>query len=131
MTLAFVGTTSSKEMASLLTPPAHVFIPAFRLVLDRWGCWPRKRIAWAAPSQVCETLNTLAANLADWLRNAGFEIESRPFTAHVTLVRRANCVAIAESTPPIEWPVREFALVDSLLTPGGARYRTLASWPLQ
>jgi 2'-5' RNA ligase len=130
MTLAFVGAIGPEDMAGLLMPPAHVFIPVFRLVLDRWGCWPRERIGWAAPSRVCETLNALAANLADWLRNAGFKMESRPFTGHVTLVRHANYVAIAESMPPIEWPVREFALVDSLLTPTGARYRTLASWTL-
>lgn len=131
LTLAFIGEVDAKILPRLMAPPARVLAPAFLFTLDDWGCWARNGIGWAAPSHIPAALIDLAGNLEGWLRNAGFELERRPFTPHVTLVRDAQCVPLPESLTPIEWRVEEFVLMQSQPMPGGSRYEILRAWPLE
>jgi len=131
LTLAFIGEADAENLSRLLAPPAGVFTPAFLFTLDDWGCWARNGIGWAAPSHIPEALFDLAGNLQGWLRDAGFELERRPFTPHVTLVRDAQCIPLPESLAPIEWRVKEFVLMESQMLPGGACYDILRAWPLE
>jgi 2'-5' RNA ligase len=69
------------------------------------------------------------ATLREALRARGFELEERPFTPHVTLVRKAEKTLAPESIEPIAWRVQEIALVSS--EPGSGAYKTMASWALK
>lgn len=131
MTLAFLGDIDAQKVARLLAPPSDVFVSAFDLVLDQFGCWSHNGVGWAAASRIPGSLRDLATNLQGWLRGAGFELEQRVFTPHVTLIRKARCAPLPDAMAPIAWQVNDFALIHSKLQPGGSRYRVLASWPLQ
>lgn len=128
LTLAFIGPADPENIACLLRPPRFVALPPFRLTLDRWGCWTHNEIGWAAPSHSPAALRELVANLETWLSGAGFELDSRAFAPHVTLIRRAHCGELRESMTPIEWAVEEFALVRSVRTTRGPRYETMRVW---
>ncbi len=130
LTLAFVGDVDSVRLPELLAPPAVLTVARFTLTLERWGCWPRNGIAWVRPSRVPDPLHELAAGMEAWLRDAGFEMEVRPFNPHVTLVRKAQCAPLPDSTPSIEWQVEDFVLVRSRPAPDGSRYETIGRWPL-
>jgi RNA 2',3'-cyclic 3'-phosphodiesterase len=130
LTLAFVGDVDAEYVPRLMAPPAEVFTSAFLLTLDDWGGWARNGVGWAAPSHIPGPLRDLAANLEGWLRAAGFELEHRAFTPHVTLVRKAQCVPLPDSIAPIEWPVEDFVLVRSTVSPDGSRYQSIGHWPL-
>ena len=130
LTLAFVGEVGVENLPRLLAPPGGVFTSAFLLTLDDWGCWERGGIGWAAPSQVPAPLRDLAANLAGWLRGAGFELEERAFTPHVTLVRKAQCAPLPDFMAPIEWHVEDLVLVRSTSSSEGLRYQAIGRWPL-
>jgi|KBSMisStaDraftv2_1062788.scaffolds.fasta_scaffold03464_3 2'-5' RNA ligase len=131
LTLAFVGAVGQQDLARLLEPPSGVFTSAFVLTLDHCGCWAEKGIGWAAASHTPDGLRVLAENLAGWLRDAGFELDNRPFRPHVTLVRNAQCVPPKGPMAPVEWRIAEFALIESLPMPGGVSYLPLRSWPLR
>jgi 2'-5' RNA ligase len=130
LTLAFVGDIEGARLTELLTPPAGLTVPRFTLTLDRWGCWPSNAIAWVAPKRVPDPLRRLAGGLVAWLRDAGFDMEVRPFAPHVTLVRKAQCAPLAELAPSIGWQVEEFVLVRSTFAPDGSRYEIIGRWPL-
>jgi 2'-5' RNA ligase len=130
LTMAFVGDVDGARLAELLVPPAELTVTRFTLTLDRWGCWPRNGIAWVAPSRVPEPLRELAAQMEAWLRDTGFEMDARPFNPHVTLVRKAECAPLPDSTPNIAWQVEDFVLVRSTLASDGSRYETIGRWPL-
>jgi len=130
LTLAFMGDVDSVRLAELLAPPAELSVARFTLTFDRWGCWPRNGVAWVAPSRVPAPLRELATEMEGWLRHTGFELDVRPFNPHVTLVRKAHCTRLPDSTPSIEWPVEDFALVRSTLAPAGSRYEIIGRWPL-
>ena len=131
LTIAFIGEIDVENLPRMLTPPAGVFTSAFLLTLDQWGCWERNGIGWVAPSHIPDSLRDLAANLAGWLRGQGFELQHRAFTPHITLVRKAQVAPLQDSMAPIKWQVNEFALIRSQLAPGGARYQTICTWPLE
>ena len=94
--LEIVGAVDVESIPCLQAPPAAVLTKTFLLTLDDWGCWPRNGIGWASPLHIPEPLRDLAAGLDGWLRGAGFEMEDRAFTPHVTLLRKAQCVALPE-----------------------------------
>lgn len=130
LTLAFVGDVDGERLTGLLAPPTGLPGTRFTLSLDSWGCWPRNGIAWVAPSRIPDPLRELAAAMAAWLRDEGFEIDDRPFKPHVTLVRKARCALLPGAAPSIEWQVEDFVLVRSTLAADGSRYEIIGRWPL-
>lgn len=130
LTLAFVGAVAADRLKCLLAPPAGLFTAPFVLTLDRWGCWPRNGVGWLGSSQPPQALRELAANLDSWLRRSGFEMESRAFFPHVTLIRKASCAPLPDAIAPISWPVNELALIHSRPAAGGSHYGVLRAWPL-
>lgn len=131
LTLAFIGDVAPERLEALRELAGAVRLPAFDQLFDRQQCLARKKIFWAAASAISPALSELASALAEGLRAEDFRTEERPFAAHVTLLRHARC---SRESPAgnlhIEWPVRDFVLVESELRPEGACYRTLQRWPL-
>lgn len=133
LTLAFVGDVAPERLAALREIAGSTRLPAFGLLFDRGQCLARKKIFWAAAGTVPPVLHELAASLAARLGAADFRTEERPFAAHVTLLRHARCEKgkdLPAGNLRIDWPVRDFVLVESDLKPEGATYRILQRWPL-
>jgi len=76
-------------------------------------------------------MQQLARELGKALRRAEFNLERRPFAAHVTLIRKARAPRALPPLPSVDWPVDEFVLVRSLLSNEGSRYAVLERFPLQ
>ena len=69
------------------------------------------------------------------MRAAGFDIEHRAFSPHITLLRKTECKKAGlemenPATEPIVWAVRDFVLVKSSLSASGSRYEQIGHWPL-
>jgi 2'-5' RNA ligase len=130
LTLAFLGGVSLDRADRALAVAAEVRGDAFDLLLDRLECWRHNHIVWAGASLVPAAALHLAEELAGALRHEGFSLERRPFAAHVTLLRNASCPEALPQPKPILWPVRDFVLVESRLSPKGAHYEVVGRWPL-
>jgi 2'-5' RNA ligase len=130
LTLAFLGAVEVSRVADAEAAADGIAAQRFSLELDRLSCWKHNRIAWAG----CEApaaLRGLAAGLAKNLRAAGFSLDARPFAAHATLVRNADCAApLPPLATTIVWPVDDFALVESRTGPGGSRYEVVRRWAM-
>jgi 2'-5' RNA ligase len=134
LTLAFIGNVPAERVTVLRQLAPRVDAGPFDLELDRIGFWRHNRILWAGAGGVPPALTLLVGQLNGLLREAGFRLEDRPFAAHVTLLRRADCRGGAErgiDFAPLRWPVTEFVLMESVLRPEGADYRPLARYGLQ
>lgn len=133
VTLAFVGSITAAQVATLEQLAAGIHAKAFDLSLDRLGFWPQQGILWVGCRQAPPALRTLAEPLIERLGAAGFAIDRRPgagYLPHITLARRARCAALPRLAAPLRWRVADFSLVESRLDSGAARYTTLASFPL-
>lgn len=131
LTLVFLGEVDTGELARLAAPPPQVRAPRFHLRLDRCGAWPHNGIGWLAPSTLPAALAGLQANLSQWVESMGFALEKRAFRPHVTVVRRARGSMAEAAMEPLDWPVQDWVLVRSRLSPEGAGYEPLARFALE
>jgi 2'-5' RNA ligase len=131
LTLAFLGEVDAGRLPVLAAPPPTVTTPRFELRLDRCGAWPDNGIGWLAPSVIPEPLAGLQQRLALWVESLGFALEKRAFRPHVTVVRKSARRMAESAIEPLLWPVEDWVLVRSRLSPGGAGYEPLARFALE
>jgi 2'-5' RNA ligase len=130
LTLAFVGPQPALRVDSLRRLAGLVRGRAFMLALDRVGYFEKTGVAWLGTSALQDELASLQRDIADALRSRGFPVDTRPYTPHLTLARRATVAVERLLGRPLGWRAATFTLVAS--ETGGAVpvYRTVAQWPL-
>jgi 2'-5' RNA ligase len=131
ITLAFVGEVERERIDLLCTIGGALVSEAFDLELERLGYWRHNRIVWAGARSVPAPLAALADGLNRELRGAGYRLDEKPFAAHITLLRKANCTGDLPRVEPIRWKVAEFVLVESVLDAGGSIYTPVARFVCQ
>ncbi len=130
-TLLFLGQVQAHRLEALLLAAQEVEAGVFEIEFDVARYWGHNHILYAAPQYVPEMLVELQSELELRLRKHRFAFDPREFKPHVTLLRHAQW----SDTPlpgmsAVRWPVREFALVQSLGDERGARYEVLARFAL-
>lgn len=130
LTLAFVGPQPPIRVDSLRRLAGLIRGRAFMLALDRIGVFQKAGVAWLGESAAQEDLALLQRDLADALRSRGFPVDSRPYTPHLTLARRASVVVERRLPEAIGWRVSAFTLVASDTSGPTPVYRTIAQWPI-
>ncbi|MCO6056941.1 RNA 2',3'-cyclic phosphodiesterase [Pseudomonas sp. MOB-449] len=129
LTLAFLGSQSRGQLATLEALAASLEPAAFTLHLDRLARW-KNGLLYLAASKTPTALTDLELSLREQLLASGFSLESRPFKPHLTLAR--HCPRLPSAPPPtFDWSATEFTLFASENTAKGTRYRALAHWPLR
>jgi RNA 2',3'-cyclic 3'-phosphodiesterase len=112
---------------------------AFGAALGSLGAFPdgkRARVLWVGLSRGEEPMVALARSLEQALVRRGFERESRPFAAHLTIGRVREpghdwSDSFSRATlPEVEWQVDRVLLIRSTLSPQGSRYVEIAAAPL-
>src|SRR3954470_14977944 len=128
LTLAFLG---DADPAKATASARRVRGKAFELPIDASQYWRHNKIVWVAPQAMPPALADLVAQLHGALKADGFVLESRPFAAHITLVRKAAPPKSLPPLPPLRWPAPEFVLVRSSPSNTGSRYETIQRFVLR
>ncbi|MDQ6669561.1 MAG: RNA 2',3'-cyclic phosphodiesterase [Chloroflexota bacterium] len=144
VTLAFLGQQPDERLETLERVGAAAASESHTTLLklgQRGSFGPRKepRVLWVGIDGDVAALLALQARLATGLRQAGFELEDRAFSPHVTLARRREG---AESVGPPAWPAAlpaesetftldHLTLVESRLSSRGPTYIPLLEFPFQ
>jgi len=129
LTLAFLGDVALDRMDDVRAVGASAGFEPFAFTLEAAGCWGHNGVAWIAPRVTPEPLLSLVGSLGAGLVDAGFRVDARPYTAHVTVVRKARCGPIDLTLTPVQWQVDDFVLVRSELDAEGSRYTIIGRWP--
>lgn len=129
LTLAFLGEQPAERLAHAVVAGRAAALVRHELPLDAAGYWPHKRIVWVGPRKIPQATVALAESLRLALAAAGFELERRPFAAHITLLRKANRCGELPPLEPQVWPIEEYVLVRSRLSVQGADYEVVERFP--
>lgn len=127
LTLKFVGETSDLEGVTRLL--SDIDGTGFEIGLKGLGSFPR--VLWvgvAAPPEMAR----LARRIDEALTPMGIPPEQRPFSPHLTLARvKEGRIPKFDQQPDFgTFPVREFVLYQSRLSPAGPTYIPLHRFPL-
>ncbi len=147
LTLRFLGETAATRL-DLIRQEAEASArswPPFDLHLAGLGCFPdsrRPRIVWVGAYDESGSLQTIARDLEQLARRAGFSPEERAFSAHLTIgrvkdrlspdgVRRfASVIAGSSALDFGSLRVGSVDLMRSELKPAGPVYSPIATFAL-
>lgn len=152
LTLKFLGETDPDRIPGIQNKLTETLAPIapFRLSLDSAGVFPdtkHPRVLWVGLKDEEGTLEILQTAIEKTLGNAGFPIEQRPFSPHLTLARIKSPKGIKsprgkkglkdeldavnqEGIGPLPFDVAGVHLYESQLTPKGSIYTVLANFKL-
>ena len=130
LTLEFLGPVPAARMADARAAAAAVHATACEILLDAVEYWRRPEVLCLVARETPPALGELVRQLRAALAARGFQPESRPFRAHLTLARRVQHPATVGPFEPLPWPVDAFALVESITDRTGSVYAPLAHWPI-
>lgn len=144
LTLKFLGSVTPDRLAEVEVALARVARGArpFELAVRGLGAFPtssRPRVLWAGAAAGGEAWTVLAKDVDDALVALGFEREARAYSPHVTLGRvkaprpDPSLAAAIEAGGRHDFGlvrVERLELMRSDLSPRGARYSSLGSWPI-
>jgi 2'-5' RNA ligase len=140
LTLRFLGDVEEECLEPLQEQLAAIRLDPFPLAVAGTGCFPprgRARVLWAglAPSPPLQELSRL---VEAGVGAAGLPAEIRPFSPHVTLARLADAdpgevrryLDRQQGLGLAPFPVEQFILYASQLTPRGALHAPVATFNL-
>lgn len=129
LTLVFLGEVPRERLGAFLALGAAMGpVPDEPLVLDRFECWAKPRVACLSGPPPQGAWSRFIERLAQESRALGAKVEHRPFRPHVTLARKVSPEAF--DAPglgvglPIHWSAAGFRLIRSESGPKGLRYLT-------
>ena len=147
LTLQFLGTVERDRLGAFQSVLGRISkaTKSFQLRGETIGCFPsskRPRIIWAGLAGETDLLQKLKQTLDGALGELRYEPEEREFHPHLTIGRVAKLktsdarrlekeISKFGSAQFGDWPVQDIHLMQSVLSPKGATYRILKSFPLK
>ncbi|HSH56487.1 MAG TPA: RNA 2',3'-cyclic phosphodiesterase [Halomonas sp.] len=130
LTLAFLGEVDEGRLPALVEWVSNQAPTGGIWRLDRWGSFRRPGIVWVGGRRPDPALSTLHEELWSNLESLGLSGRPTHFVPHVTLLRRAERMAIetleAQAPIALDWRWRRLTLLRSYTEQDGARYEALA-----
>jgi len=130
LTLHFLGNVSAQMYDCVEKAAEQVTLNPFELRLDTFGAFAGARVFWSGMTGIPGELTQLQKTLGQLLVSCGYTPERRPFSPHVTLMRKVKCTETLQGHEPVRWQVDRFALVESVSVEGGVEYRPLRFYEL-
>ena len=130
ITLAFLGNQPTHLFDEIVAAGRCITAPPVELWLDTFHCWPRPRVFWFGPGKFPPALAQLSADLWTQMEILGLSRDRRALQPHVTLARKVQRLPDLAAPRAVSWPVRMFALIESISGDPGPKYSVVARFPL-
>jgi len=127
ITLAFIGNVTANKLDCLLSVAKAISFKPFEFNLDYPGIFKNSKVIWAGLQDKPVELMQLANELHQGAVDCGIAMDKRPFTPHLSLLRKATHLP-ALTMQPIHWRVNDFCLLSSVHKPDGVKYKVLYHW---
>lgn len=128
-TLLFMGDQSRADLARLRELASGIDFPRCKVVLDRFGHFPRAAVGWLGPNRVPVELEAFQQRLSSAVAGEGISFDDKPWRMHLTLYRNLRKRPERIDIEPVEWPLKCFWLMESVQAKGRLRYLCRGRWP--
>lgn len=132
LTLQFFDPVTAEQERDWRAALTELRFAPFDLALVRPELWhaPRGTIA-VLRSEKNKALDDLRAATDELARRAGLPVSTRPWKAHITVLRRADRLTLKSMAEPIGWTVRHVDLIWSDLQARPPQYHRLGQFGTQ
>lgn len=131
LTLLFLGEIHINKIDTICAVVKNIQISTFSMTIQKFQFWKQNHIISAQAEYYPQELFSLVSALRIALNSTGLIYDKRTYKPHITLVRKAENPIIPEQLhKTIEWPVKEWQLLQSKQTSQGIQYIPLERWPL-
>jgi len=130
LSLGFVSHIPSAQVAELIRIGAALLQCPMELELTHIEYWRDAGIAALVLRQTPEFLFHLVTQLREALGQRGFDVDPRPFRAHVVVSRHISDFRTRPLAAPIVWKPHCVALVEPYLADRFRTYRLRETWPV-
>ena len=128
ITLAFLGHVRQTALQAIVEAANEVRGVAFDLTLDHLVSWRAAHVACLVVEPIPTPLAKLVESLRFNLLAKNVDADRKDFRAHLTVARDWRSERLDVRVAPMQWPIREFVLVDSRPGPLGSEYRIVHRW---
>jgi len=122
MTLLFFGSVEEEKLDQLVDAIERLEPEPVHLLLDRLSWQRRAQMIWLGSSKPSPQLNDMVEQQRAVARAFGIEVDTRPYSPHVTLARKVRRSPSLPLIKPIDWHVCDWTLVRSETRNEGAIY---------
>ncbi|MGR8941247.1 MAG: RNA 2',3'-cyclic phosphodiesterase, partial [Gammaproteobacteria bacterium] len=128
VTLTFLGNIDAETEESVLQAASAITPAHLNITFNEVSYWRRPRILCLSGQTEGAELGVLVGKLTALSRKLDIPVDSRPYSPHVTLVRKAKSPRDI-MFEPILWTASGFCLVESHSSPnGGTVYEIIKNW---
>lgn len=127
LTLAFLGECEARQITAAKSVLGEISFEPFNIVIDCVGRWGRGGgDTWWAGMHESKPLINLQRDLTDRLISAGFELDRRKYSPHITLSREVVTDYVLGRVEPFGETVSAIELMKSERTGGKLKYSAIA-----
>lgn len=130
MTLHFIGNTTFAEKDCLHSQAKKIKAKPFDLRIDCVGYFKKPKVFWLGCQQPPGALFELQKNLGMLISECDYRPETRPYSPHVSVVRKVIEKPAMTSLDSIDWHVDRYVLIESVAEANGVRYRVVEEYAL-
>lgn len=130
MTLHFIGNTTFAEKDCLHRQARKVRTRPFELSLDQMGFFKKSKVFWLGISETPNALIDLQKNLGREISHCDYQPEIRPYSPHITVLRKTGRAPELKPVQPFVWKVDKFVLIESISGSNGVHYEVLENYRL-
>ncbi len=130
MTLHFIGNTTVEEKSCLDRQAKKVRASAFELKIDQTGHFKKPGVLWLGCDKPPQVLLDFQRHLGREISRCEYKPEARPYSPHLTVVRKIIGKPELKLKQKICWYVDKFVLIESESGSDGVRYKVIEEYGL-
>ena len=128
VTLTFLGNIDEETEEAVIQAASAITPALLTITFNEVSYWRKPRILCLSGRSEGEKLSLLVSELTALSRQLDIPVDGRPYSPHVTLVRKAKSPRTLKFEP-ILWRASGFCLVESCSIPnGGTVYQIIKNW---
>lgn len=131
ITLHFIGSVTEATKDCLHKSAQSMVFKPFDICLDHFGFFSKAKIFWMAAHTMPAELDRLHSNLGAALVACDFHADPRPYSPHLSLLRKTRKTVIDYQAFSINWHVDQFVLLESISSAEGVKYEIVEKYPAQ
>jgi len=124
ITLLFMGKLNKQQLKTIIGNSKQINCPKFDICLNHNGYFKNSKVTWLGLKSIPDSLLQLHNLLSQAAKQSNIFIKPQQYKPHLSLSRKASALSKQE-IKPIQWTIKDFALVESIDTAKGVIYQPI------